>query len=153
MVSEELMPIAWHPNRWWNFSVSEDEKKNLFFLRYCKSVCWNCILNSYFPATVFTMVTSKKFTFCNWFSFSVVYCFVSLCLFKILGKLWDWYSILNLVRLSTAYLLYVSKTKFVVRISFTALSFKRCGKGSDITTTMLNQSGQSFPKYARDCRK
>ena len=21
------MPIAWHPKRWWHFSVSEDEKK------------------------------------------------------------------------------------------------------------------------------
>ena len=21
------MPIAWHPSRWWNWSMSEDEKK------------------------------------------------------------------------------------------------------------------------------
>ena len=26
-VSEELMPIAWHPKRWWNFCISEDKKK------------------------------------------------------------------------------------------------------------------------------
>ena len=26
-ISKELMPIAWHPKRWWNFSISEDEKK------------------------------------------------------------------------------------------------------------------------------
>ena len=26
-VSEELIPIAWHPKRWWNFCMSEDEKK------------------------------------------------------------------------------------------------------------------------------
>ena len=25
-ISEELMPIAWHPKRWWNFCMSEDEK-------------------------------------------------------------------------------------------------------------------------------
>ena len=25
--SEELMPIAWYPKRWWSFWVSEDEKK------------------------------------------------------------------------------------------------------------------------------
>ena len=25
--SEELMPITWHPRRWWNFCMSEDEKK------------------------------------------------------------------------------------------------------------------------------
>ena len=27
--SEELMPIAWHPKRSWNFCMSEDEKKKL----------------------------------------------------------------------------------------------------------------------------
>ena len=26
---EELMLIAWHPNRWWNFCVSENEKKEI----------------------------------------------------------------------------------------------------------------------------
>ena len=25
-ISEELMPIVWHPKRWWNFCKSEDEK-------------------------------------------------------------------------------------------------------------------------------
>ena len=23
------MPIAWHPKRWWNFYMSEDEKKEI----------------------------------------------------------------------------------------------------------------------------
>ena len=23
-ISEELMPIAWHPKRWWDFCMSED---------------------------------------------------------------------------------------------------------------------------------
>ena len=23
------MPVAWHPNRWWEFCVSEDEKKEI----------------------------------------------------------------------------------------------------------------------------
>ena len=27
-ISEELMPLAWHPRRWWNFCMSENEKKN-----------------------------------------------------------------------------------------------------------------------------
>ena len=33
-ISEELMPVACLPKRWWNFCVSEDEKKEieLFFL-------------------------------------------------------------------------------------------------------------------------
>ena len=26
-VSEELTPVAWHPKRWWNFYMSEDEEK------------------------------------------------------------------------------------------------------------------------------
>ena len=28
-ISEELMSIAWHPKRWYNFCVSEDEKKEI----------------------------------------------------------------------------------------------------------------------------
>ena len=27
--SEEIMPIAWHPKRWWNFCMSEDEKNKM----------------------------------------------------------------------------------------------------------------------------
>ena len=30
--SEELMSIAWHPRRWWNFCVSEDEKKETILI-------------------------------------------------------------------------------------------------------------------------
>ena len=26
-IKEELMPVAWHPDRWWNWCVPEDEKK------------------------------------------------------------------------------------------------------------------------------
>ena len=25
-LNEELMPFAWHPNRWWDWCVSEDHK-------------------------------------------------------------------------------------------------------------------------------
>ena len=25
-IKDEVMPIAWHPSRWWNWCVSEDEK-------------------------------------------------------------------------------------------------------------------------------
>ena len=28
-ISEELMPIAWHPKRWFNIYMSEDEKKEI----------------------------------------------------------------------------------------------------------------------------
>ena len=28
-MSEELMPIAWHPKRWWDFCMSEDDKKEI----------------------------------------------------------------------------------------------------------------------------
>ena len=28
-MSKELIPIVWHPKRWWNFFMSEDEKKKI----------------------------------------------------------------------------------------------------------------------------
>ena len=33
-IKEELIPIAWHPSRWWDWCVPEDEKKETenFFL-------------------------------------------------------------------------------------------------------------------------
>ena len=33
-IKDELMPIAWHPRRWWDWCMSEEEKKeteNFFF--------------------------------------------------------------------------------------------------------------------------
>ena len=27
-IKEELMPIAWHPSRWWDWCMSEDEKRD-----------------------------------------------------------------------------------------------------------------------------
>ena len=27
LIKEELLPIAWYPSRWWDWCVSEDEKK------------------------------------------------------------------------------------------------------------------------------
>ena len=29
MLNEELMPVAWHPSTWWDWCVSEDEKKEI----------------------------------------------------------------------------------------------------------------------------
>ena len=28
-LNEELMPVAWHPNRWWEWCISDDEKKEI----------------------------------------------------------------------------------------------------------------------------
>ena len=28
-ISEELMPIVWHPKRWWNFCLSDNERKEI----------------------------------------------------------------------------------------------------------------------------
>ena len=28
-LSEELMPVGWHPNRWWDWCMSEDKKKEI----------------------------------------------------------------------------------------------------------------------------
>ena len=32
-IKEELIPIAWHPSRWWDWCMSEDEKRDrkIFF--------------------------------------------------------------------------------------------------------------------------
>ena len=30
-ISEEIMPIAWHPKRWWNFCMYEADKKRSIF--------------------------------------------------------------------------------------------------------------------------
>ena len=29
MITKELMPVALHPKRWWNFCVLEDEKNEI----------------------------------------------------------------------------------------------------------------------------
>ena len=26
-ISKELMPVAWHPTRWWDWRIPKDEKK------------------------------------------------------------------------------------------------------------------------------
>ena len=26
-IKKELLPVVWHPSRWWDWCVSEDEKK------------------------------------------------------------------------------------------------------------------------------
>ena len=37
-IKEKLMPAAWHPDRWWNWCVTEDEKKELeIFCTLCPS--------------------------------------------------------------------------------------------------------------------
>ena len=28
-INEELIPIVWHPKRWWNFRMSEDNEKEV----------------------------------------------------------------------------------------------------------------------------
>ena len=33
-ISEELMPAARHPNRWWDWCMSEDEKKEIDPIQY-----------------------------------------------------------------------------------------------------------------------
>ena len=36
-ISEELITIVWHLKRWWNFCISQDEKKETepIFTEYC----------------------------------------------------------------------------------------------------------------------
>ena len=35
-IKEELMPVAWHPDRWWDWCVPEHEKKEL---EICCTLC------------------------------------------------------------------------------------------------------------------
>ena len=49
-------------------------------------VFFRCILNSYFPPPVFVIVTSKKYSVCDWFYFPIVYCTALFCLLKIFRK-------------------------------------------------------------------
>ena len=28
-ISKELMPVAWHPTRWWDWCIPEDQKKEV----------------------------------------------------------------------------------------------------------------------------
>ena len=42
-IKEELMPIAWHPSRYWDWCMSEDEKKEtektfLCLMARCKKI-------------------------------------------------------------------------------------------------------------------
>ena len=52
MISEALMPIAWHPNRWWNFCMLKDEKKETTIftegLLRCALVVYNMGLLKHF---------------------------------------------------------------------------------------------------------
>ena len=40
-MSEELMPVACHPEKWWNACVSEEDKKEIepIFIEKIKNVC------------------------------------------------------------------------------------------------------------------
>ena len=45
-LSEELRPVAWHPSKWWDWCMSEDEKKEIdpMFIEdlvKCVSVVYN----------------------------------------------------------------------------------------------------------------
>ena len=108
-----------------------------------------CILNWYFPVPVFIMVTSKKFSFCDWSSFSNVYCIASFSLFKIFKKPWDWCTASNLAWLSSTYLLPGNGAKFIVRASCIALSSKRWRETSDITTVNSKPIGRGFSRLPK----
>ena len=48
------MPIAWHPKRWWNFCMSEDEKKEI--KQIFTNKCFQC------TSAVYNMEVSVNFT-------------------------------------------------------------------------------------------
>ena len=64
------MPIVWHPNRWWDFWVSEDEKKEIdaMFneeLLKCMSVVYNMEVFKHFVEDCVGSIQYKGIeTFC-----------------------------------------------------------------------------------------
>ena len=41
-LNEELMPVAWHPKRWWDWCLPEDEKKDILLNNtFNESVVYN----------------------------------------------------------------------------------------------------------------
>ena len=41
-LNEELMPVAWHPKRWWDWCLPEDEKKDILLSNtFNESVVYN----------------------------------------------------------------------------------------------------------------
>ena len=42
-IKDELMPIAWHPSRWWDWCVTQDEKKETEQLWKLTDSCFKII--------------------------------------------------------------------------------------------------------------
>ena len=58
------MPVAWHPKRWWDWCVSEDEKKEIMFieeLQKCTLVVCNMGALGHVPLDIFWSESIKIF--------------------------------------------------------------------------------------------
>ena len=94
---------------------------------------------------LFTMVTSKKFSFSDWSSYSLVYCIALLSLFKIFRNLWSRCTVSNLAWLSSTYYLYVNGANLLSEPAVCiALSSKYCMKTSKITAINSKPIGVQF---------
>ena len=45
-IKKELMPIAWHPSRWWDWCVPEDEKKETVTM-WAKILAFLCLVTGH----------------------------------------------------------------------------------------------------------
>ena len=128
-------------------SLISDELTNKFGFIWTFVIAFlRCILDPYFSAPLFIMITSKKFSFCDQPSFAIVHCIALFFLFNMFRKLWHWCSVLNLAWLSSTYFLFFSEAKFAVRASCNALSSKYCRRAFEITTVNVNSIGPEFSK-------
>ena len=58
------MPVAWHPKRWWDWCVSEDEKKEIMFIeefQKCTLVVYNMGALGHVPLDIFWSESIKIF--------------------------------------------------------------------------------------------
>ena len=63
-IKEELMPIAWHPARWWDWCVSEDEKDAAIALinddlKILNMIMWHCKHNGMYIRTSYKNVKTS----------------------------------------------------------------------------------------------
>ena len=91
------------------------------------------------------MVTSEKFSFFNWSSYSLAYCIALFSLLEIFRNLWSRCTVLNLAWLSSTYYLYVNGANLLSEPAVCiALSSKCCMKTSKITTINSKPIGVQF---------
>ena len=114
---------------------------------------FRCIFNSHFPAPVFIIVTSKKFSFFHWSSLSIAY-FIALFVYLKYSENYETDVLYRIVRGCQQRIFYA-----LIRLSlmpeFLALLYLTNAVEKRLISQplILNQSDLIFPKYACDYQK